>query len=109
MDRLGISLSSCGEIEALFEEQKLHIVACNIGANTDIYPMSKIAPEKRKFPEFNWNTKDRPRKWRDIFLDSPENVEIIYETDTALYDQAENKRRKEEEKKNANKIKRVKK
>ena len=109
MDRLGIALSTCGEIETHFEERQVYVISCNIDANNDIYPMSKIAPERRKFPDFNWNTKDRPRKWKDIFLDSPENVEIIYETDTTLYDQAENKRRKEEEKKNANKIKRVKK
>ena len=32
--------------------------------------MSKIAPDKRKFPDFNWNTKDHPQKWKDIFLDS---------------------------------------
>lgn len=109
IERLGIALTSCGEIEALFEEQKLHIVACNIGANTDIYPMSKLAPDKRKFPEFNWNTKDRLRKWRDIFLDSPNNPEIIYQGDTILFDLAETERKKEEEKKNAGKIKRVRK
>ena len=109
MDRIGIALSSCGEIEALFEERKVHIIACNIGANTDIYPMSQIAPEKRKFPDFNWNTKDRLRKWRDIFLDSPENEEIRYEADTLLFDQAEAQRKKEEEKQNTNKAKRVKK
>ena len=109
MDRIGIALSSCGEIEALFEERKVHIIACNIGANTDIYPMSQIAPEKRKFPDFNWNTKDRLRKWRDIFLDSPENEEIRYKADTLLFDQAEAQRKKEEEKQNTNKAKRVKK
>ena len=71
--------------------------------------MSQIAPEKRKFPDFNWNTKDRLRKWRDIFLDSPENEEIRYEADTLLFDQAEAQRKKEEEKQNTNKAKRVKK
>ena len=109
IDRLGIALTTCGEIEALFEEQKLHIVACNIGANTDIYPMSKIPPDKRKFPDFNWNTKDRLRKWRDIFLDSPNNPEIIYEGNTILFDLAETERKKEEEKNNAKKTKRTRK
>lgn len=109
MDRLGITLSTCGEIEALFEEQKLHIISCNVGANTDIYPMSKISPEKRKFPEFNWNTKDRPRKWQDIFLDSPKNNPVIYEEDTKLYEQEQAQLRAEEERKNANKPKRTKK
>lgn len=109
MDRLGIALSTCGEIEALFEEQKLHIILCNVGANTDIYPMSKISPEKRKFPEFNWNTKDRPRKWQDIFLDSPKNNPVIYEEDTKLYEQEQAQLRAEEERKNANKPKRTKK
>ena len=109
IDRLGIALTTCGEIEALFEEQKLHIVACNIGANTDIYPMSKIPPDKRKFPDFNWNTKDRLRKWRDIFLDSPNNPEIIYEGNTILFDLAETERKKEEEKNNTKKTKRTRK
>lgn len=54
--------------------------------------MSKIAPDKRKFPNFNWNTKDRPRKWQDIFLDSSEHEEILYQSDTELFDQAEKKR-----------------
>lgn len=99
IDRLGIVLSSCGEIEALFEEQKLHIVACNIDSSSDIYPMSKIAPEKRKFPDFNWNTRDRLKKWQDIFLDSPNNPEIMYQADTILFDYAETKRKTEEQKK----------
>ena len=71
--------------------------------------MSKIAPDRRKFPDFNWNTKDRPRKWQDIFLDSPEHEEILYQSDTELFDQAERKRQEEIEKQNTNKIKRIKK
>ena len=59
IDRLGVSISNCGEIEALFEDRKIQILACNIGAQGEIYPMSKIAPEKRKFPDYNWNTNDR--------------------------------------------------
>lgn len=106
MDRLGIALSTCGEIDALFQEKSVDIIACNIGANTDIYPMSKIPPDMRKFPDFNWNTKDRLRQWQDIFLDSPENEMIIYKPDTSLFDQAEAERKAEEEKRNAGKIKR---
>mgnify|MGYP000379004054 FL=1 len=98
LDRVGVALSTCGQIEALFEDKKIQIISCNIGANTDIYPMSKIAPEKRKFPDFNWNTKDRPRKWEDIFLDTPEYEETKYETDDILYKKAEELRKKEEEK-----------
>ena len=109
LTRIGIALSTCGEIDALFEERKVQIIACNIGANSDVYPMSKIAPEKRKFPDFNWNTKDRLRKWRDIFLDTPNYKEIIYETDASLFEKAEAERKKLEEKNKPKTPKRVRK
>lgn len=102
---MDIALSICGEIETLFEEKQVYVILCNIDANNNIYPMSKIAPDKRKFPNFNWNTKDRPRKWQDIFLDSSEHEEILYQSDTELFDQAEKKRQEEIEKQNENKIK----
>lgn len=89
VERIGVSLSTCGTIEAEFEENKVQIISCNIGANTDIYPMSKISKEKRFFPDFNWNTKDRLRKWQDIFLDSPGYENVIYESDDALYNAAQ--------------------
>lgn len=88
-ERIGVSLSTCGTIEAEFEENKVQIISCNVGANTDIYPMSKISREKRFFPDFNWNTKDRLRKWEDIFLDSPGYDEVKYESDDALYNAAQ--------------------
>ncbi len=106
LDRIGISFSTCGQIEALFEDRKMQIVSCNIGANNDIFPMSKIAPEKRKFPDFNWNTKDRPQKWEDIFLDTPNYEEIKYQTDDSLFIKAEEIRKKEEAKKKPKTIKR---
>lgn len=106
LDRIGVSLSTCGQIEALFEERKVQIISCNIGANTDIYPMSKIAPEKRKFPDFNWNTKDRLQKWQDIFLDSPNYKETVYETDDELYKKAEEIKAKEEAKRKPKTLKR---
>lgn len=108
LDRIGIALSTCGEIETLFENKKVYVVSCNIGANNDIYPMSKIPPDQRKFPDFNWNTKDRPRKWQDIFLDTPNNEEIIYTPDTELFDKEQEEQRKKEEE-ISNKTKRVKK
>ncbi|WP_312078222.1 OstA-like protein [Chryseobacterium sp.] len=86
--RTGINLSSCGIIDALFENQALYILSCNIGATDDLYPMSMIEPAKRKFPDFNWNTKDRIRKWQDILVDTPNYEEIKYEAETALYDNA---------------------
>ncbi len=102
-ERIGISLSTCGIIDAIFEEKALYVVECNIGANSDTYPMSMIEPEKRKFPDFNWNTKDRILKWQDILVDTPNYPEIKYETDTALYDSAqkviEDEKAKEEAKK----------
>lgn len=106
IERLGIALSTCGEIEALFQNKKMHIISCNIGANTDIYPMSKIPLDKRKFPDFNWNTKDRLKKWQDIFLDSPENQEIHYTANTEYFDKEQERISKEEMKKNAKNIKR---
>lgn len=108
LDRIGIALSTCGEIETLFENKKVYVVSCNIGANNDIYPMSKIPPDQRKFPDFNWNTKDRPRKWQDIFLDTPNNEEIIYIPDTELFDKEQEEQRKKEEE-ISNKTKRIKK
>lgn len=89
VERIGVSLSTCGTIEAEFEDKKVQIISCNIGANTDIYPMSLISREKRFFSDFNWNTKDRLRKWEDIFLDSPAYEQVKYESDDALYNAAQ--------------------
>ena len=95
---MDIALSTCGEIGTLFEEKQVYVILCNIDANNNIYPMNKIAPDRRKFPDFNWNTKDHPQKWQDIFLDSPEHEEILYQSDTELFDQAGKKRQEEIEK-----------
>jgi len=96
--RIGVALSTCGEIVADFLERRLEIVSCNIGANTDTYPMSKISKQDRFFKDFNWNTKDRLQKMSDIFLDTPNYPEIVYESDNALFDRAEGERKKLEEK-----------
>src|SRR5690606_4208109 len=66
VERIGVALSTCGTIEAEFEDNTVQIISCNVGANSDIYPMSKISREKRFFPDFNWNTKDRLKRWEDI-------------------------------------------
>ena len=108
-ERIGVSLSTRGTIEAEFEENKVQIISCNVGANTDIYPMSKISREKRFFPDFNWNTKDRLRKWEDIFLDSPGYEEVKYESDDALYNAAQKAIDDAKQKEEAKKPKRVKK
>ena len=108
-ERIGVSLSTCGTIEAEFEENKVQIISCNVGANTDIYPMSKISREKRFFPDFYWNTKDRLRKWEDIFLDSPGYEEVKYESDDALYNAAQKAIDDAKQKEEAKKPKRVKK
>lgn len=89
MERLGVVLSTCGTIEAEFTKRKVEIISCNIGAKSDFYPMSKISKERRFFPDFNWNTKDRIRRWQDIFLDTPNYPEIQYESDDSLYQQAQ--------------------
>lgn len=88
-ERIGVSLSTCGTIEAEFEENKVQIITCNVGANVDTFPMSHISREKRFFPDFNWNTKDRLRQWEDIFLDTPGYEEVKYESDDALYNAAQ--------------------
>ena len=98
LKRIGVMLSTCGEITAEFLERRLEIVSCNIGANNDTYPMSKISKDERFFKDFNWNTKDRPQKWRDIFLDTPNYPEIVYESDNTLFNLAESERKKQEEK-----------
>lgn len=107
--RIGITLSTCGIIGALFEETGLQIISCSIGANSDTYPMSKIEPEKRKFSDFNWNTKDRIRKWQDILVDSPNYEEIKYSSDNELFNKAQEAIDKERAKEEAKKPKRVKK
>jgi len=108
-ERIGISLTSCGIIDAIFEEKVMQIVSCNIGATSDTYPMSKIEPSKRKFPDFNWNTKDRINKWQDILVDTPNNEETTYETESSLYDKAQEAIDKEKAKEEAKKPKRTRK
>ena len=96
--RIGVALSTCGEIVAHFIERRLEQVDCNVGANSDIYPMSKVSKDERFFKDFNWNTKDRPQKWGDIFLDTPNYPEIVYESDNSLFERADAERKKLEEK-----------
>ena len=109
VERIGVSLSTCGTIEAEFEDRKVQIISCNIGANVDTYPMSLISREQRFFPDFNWNTKDRLRTWRDIFVDSP-NFEVIqYEENDVLYKAAQKAIDEEKAKEEAKKPKRVRK
>lgn len=108
-ERIGISLTACGIIDAIFEEKMLYVVACNIGATSDTYPMSKIEPARRKFPDFNWNTKDRILKWQDILVDTPNYEEIKYESESSLYDQAQEAIEKEKAKEEAKKPKRTRK
>ncbi|MCT2562783.1 OstA-like protein [Chryseobacterium herbae] len=107
--RIGITLSTCGIIGALFEETGLQIISCSIGANSDTYPMSMIEPDRRKFSDFNWNTKDRIRKWQDILVDSPNYEEIKYTSDNELFDKAQEAVDKERAKEEAKKPKRVRK
>ena len=109
VERIGVALSTCGTIEAEFEDRRVQIVSCNIGANNDIYPMSLISREQRFFPDFNWNTKDRLRTWRDIFVDTPNYPEIKYEADDALYNAAQKAIDDEKAKEEAKKPKRVRK
>src|SRR5690606_22917872 len=108
-ERIGVALSTCGIIEALFEERRVQIISCNIGALTDIYPMSKISKEMRFLQGFNWNTKDRLLKWQDIFLDTPNYEEVQYTADNPLFDAAQaevDRARAEEEAKKPKRVRR---
>jgi hypothetical protein len=66
-----------------------------------------IEPERRKFPDFNWNTKDRILKWQDILVDTPNYEEVKYEADNTLYNKAQEAVEKEKAKEEAKKPKRV--
>lgn len=87
--RIGVTLSTCGIIEALFEERKMQILSCNIGAQTETYPMSKIDNEKRFLQGFNWNTRDRLQKWQDIFEESPNYPEEQYQSNNPWLENAQ--------------------
>jgi len=108
-ERIGLSLSTCGIIEATFEEKRIQFLECNVAAQNELYPMSKVSKEQRFFTDFNWNTKDRLRKWEDIFLDSPDYKEIQYESDDSLYNKAQKAIDEAKVKEEAKKPKRVKK
>lgn len=109
VERFGVMLSTCGTMEAEFDARTVQIISCNIGAQSDTYPMSLISRERRFFPDFNWNTKDRLRRWQDIFLDTPNYPEKQYTSDNALYDAAQKAVEEEKAKQEAKKPKRVKK
>jgi hypothetical protein len=65
----------------LFLRKMLYVVACNIGAASDTYPMSMIEP-KRKFPDLTGIPK-RILKWQDILVDTP-NYEEVNKADNTL-------------------------
>lgn len=88
VERIGVALSTCGTIEALFEDNTVQVISCDIASKTDIYPMSFISKAERFFPDFNYNTKDRLKKWQDILVDSPNYEEVAYTSDDALFDAA---------------------
>lgn len=88
VERIGVTLSACGTIEALFEENTVQILSCKIASQNDVYPMSFISKAERFFPDFAYNTKDRIKKWQDILVDSPNYPEVVYESDDALFNAA---------------------
>lgn len=107
--RIGVERTSCGTIEVLFDDRTVKIITCDIGAQSDTYPMSRISKPERFFPDFNWNTKDRLRKWEDIFEDSPNYKELIYESDNPYYEKAQKAVDEARAKEEAKKPKRVRK
>ena len=108
-ERIGVTLSTCGTIEVLFEDKKVQVIACNIASETETYPMSLISKDKRFFPDFNYNTKDRLKKWQDILVDSPNYEEVKYESDDALFNAAQGEIDKTKAAEEAKKPKRVRK
>jgi len=108
-ERIGINYSTCGIIKVGFIERKVQSITCEIGALSDTYPMSEVSNSKRFFPDFNWNTKDRLRRWQDIFLDSPNYPETEYISENKYYDAKQEILRQEEEARKAKEPKREKK
>ena len=88
---------------------KVHVITCDIGAMSDTFPMSKISKEERFFPDFNWNTKDRLKRWQDIFEDSPNYEEIVYTEDNPYYEKALKEFQEQQAKEEAKKPKRTRK
>lgn len=105
-ERIGIEKTSCGTIEVLMTNNKVHVITCDIGAMSDTFPMSKISKEERFFPDFNWNTKDRLKRWQDIFEDSPNYEEIVYTEDNPYYEKALKEFQEQQAKEEAKKPKR---
>ena len=107
--RIGVGKSSCGIMEALFEERQLQIISCNIGAKSDIYPMSLLADNERFLATFSWNTRDRPRRWQDILVDSPGYPEETLQSVNPYREATEAARKKAAEEAEAKKPKRIRK
>lgn len=68
IELVGINRSDCGIIEVDFEERLMNITSCKIKASSKFYPASKFPKQQRFLPNFIWREKERPKKWRDIFL-----------------------------------------
>lgn len=108
-ERIGVTLSTCGIIEALFEDRRVQIITCDIGAQVDVYPMSRISREQRFLQGFNWNTRDRLRRWQDILVDTPNYPEVTYTNDNPLFEAAQKQLDDARAKQEAEKPKRVRK
>ncbi len=77
INRIGINKSICGLIEADFYERQVNIIECNINGEGKLYPVSKLPVEQRFLKDFVWRSKERLRKWQDIFLETPEEESEI--------------------------------
>ncbi len=71
VSRFGINKSTCGIIEADFYERIVNIVECNINGQGKVYPVSMLPANNRYLADFVWRSKERPKRWQDIFLDIP--------------------------------------
>lgn len=68
---VGINQSKCGLIEVDFLESEINLIACSIGANSVLYPPSKIEEKDRKLLGFSWREEERPKSKADIFPKPP--------------------------------------
>ena len=69
------------------------------------YPIGTLDDIKIFFMHYD-SCEKKKKKWEDIFLDTPDYVEVKYDTDDSLFIKAEEIRKKEEAKKKPKTIKR---
>jgi lipopolysaccharide export system protein LptA len=67
--RIGINLSNCGIISASVKKKTMHLLNCEIDADSKIYPESKIPNNARFFDGFNDLFNQRIKNSKELFKD----------------------------------------